>query len=84
MMVGKPIIAAKGTNMDKIVERTHCGVVVEYGDIKTLEETLFRLASDPDLRGSLGENGREVYLREYSWEIMTNRLTGLYRQVLNE
>jgi len=37
MMLGKPIIVAKNTNMDLIIEKEKCGIIVEYGDKGDLE-----------------------------------------------
>ena len=84
MMLGKPIIVAEGTNMDHIAGLNQCGLVVEYGNPQELEKALLQLEKNPELRCTLGTNGREAYLREYSWEIMTNRLMDLYRQVLED
>jgi glycosyltransferase involved in cell wall biosynthesis len=82
MMLGIPIIAARGTNMDRIALENECGLVVEYGDLVDLENALQKLADDPDLRKRLGENGRAAYENEYSWEIMAERLTSLYQHLL--
>jgi glycosyltransferase involved in cell wall biosynthesis len=79
MMLAKPIIVARGTSMDRIVERHECGLVVEYGNLSALESAMERLEEDPGLGRRLGAAGREAYEGEYSWEIMRQRLLGLYR-----
>jgi glycosyltransferase involved in cell wall biosynthesis len=81
MMLAKPIIVARSTNMDRIIEQEKCGVVVDYGDIADLEEALLRLQKDPALRQRLGENAFQAYRSTYSWEEMGNRLKTLYSQV---
>jgi glycosyltransferase involved in cell wall biosynthesis len=78
MMLAKPIVVARGTNMDCIVEGKDCGLVVDYGDVKALERALQRLADDPGLRASMGAAGRKAYDQEYNWEIMRQRLVTLY------
>jgi glycosyltransferase involved in cell wall biosynthesis len=40
MMLGKPIIVARGTNMDRIIEQKACGIVVKYGESTDLEIAL--------------------------------------------
>lgn len=84
MMLAKPIIVARGTNMDRIVERHGCGLVVPYGDLWALGNAIERLASDPGLCERLGENGRQAYNGHYHWEIVQRRLTGLYAELSNQ
>jgi glycosyltransferase involved in cell wall biosynthesis len=78
MLLGKPIIVARHTNMDTIIEREECGLVVDYGDHAALEEALKRLIQEKDLRSRLGDNARRAFLRTYNWKEMGKRLTGLY------
>lgn len=82
MMLAKPVVVARDTNMDRIVERWDCGVVVEYGSETDLARALRRLEEDPDLRERLGRNGRRAYEQEYAWEKMVTRLEGVYGAVL--
>jgi glycosyltransferase involved in cell wall biosynthesis len=81
MMLGKPIIVARDTNMDVLVSKHDCGIIVEYGNETELEEALLQLANDPELRKRLGENARKAYEVSYSWKIMKTRLIELYSQV---
>jgi glycosyltransferase involved in cell wall biosynthesis len=78
MMLGKPVVAAAGTNFDQIITRHECGLVVEYGDVEQLEIALTTLADDPQLRSRLGENARKAYESTYNWTEMESRLLALY------
>jgi glycosyltransferase involved in cell wall biosynthesis len=82
MMLAKPIIVARDTNMDQMVEEYHCGLVVPYGDNLALQESLEFLANNIDDRLSLGRNGRQVYEEFYSWDKMEKRLLGLYAELV--
>ncbi len=82
MMLKKPIIVARNTNMDRIVQIHHCGIVINYGDQSALEAALHQLAQDPDLRQQLGENGRLGYEQVYNWEKMQLRLLDFYAEIL--
>lgn len=84
MMLGKPIIVARGTNMDRITATEDCGLIVEYGDMPDLEAALLQLARDPFLRNRLGENARRAFEREYNWEKMKLRLLDLYRELISK
>jgi len=80
-MLAKPIIVARNTNMDRIIEQAKCGMIVEYGDISSLEAALLSLQKDPALRQCLGENAWHAYQTTYSWAEMENRLQKLYADV---
>jgi len=81
MMLGKPIIVARDTNMDRIIQQADCGVVIKYGEQSALEEVLTHLQNDINLRKKMGENARKAYESIYSWSLMTGRLRDLYSQV---
>ncbi len=82
MMLGKPIVVARGTHIDELVEKHGCGIVVPYADTCALDAALGRLASDPDLRQALGRAGRRAYEAYYHWDQMEARLVSLYRELL--
>jgi glycosyltransferase involved in cell wall biosynthesis len=82
MMLGKPVIVAENTNMDRIINESNCGIVVRYGDETALEEALSNLATDEEVRSRLGRNARRAYEEVYSWQKMDLRLKDFYRQIL--
>lgn len=84
MMLGKPIVVARGTHTDELVEQYGCGIVVPYGDVRALNAALDRLASDPDLRQALGQAGRRAYETCYHWDQMQARLLNLYQDLLTK
>lgn len=85
MMLGKPIIVAKNTGMDRIVEKYHLGFVVEYGNKKELEEAVTTVSKwDKSIKDEFSMNTRRVYEDHFSWEIMENRLINLYKELLEK
>lgn len=82
MMLGKPIIVAAGTNMDRMVAEAKCGCIVPYGDIPAMEKTLQTLAADPVMVRKLGMNARKAYETRYDWALMSQRLIQLYQKVV--
>lgn len=78
MMLAKPVLVARDSNADCLVERAGCGLVVPYGDQAALEGALAQLAGDGALRTRLGQQGRMAFEHEYSWEKMSGRLLNLY------
>jgi len=81
MMLGKPIVVARGTHVDDLVEKHRCGLVVPYGDERALAAALDRLVADPSFRQALGQAGRQAYEAFYSWDRMRARLVNLYRDL---
>lgn len=82
MMLAKPIVVARDTNMDQIVLQNECGIVVTYGNVTELENAFRQLADDPARRKILGENARKAYETLYNWNIMKTRLVSLYTKAL--
>lgn len=78
MMLGKPIIVAHGTGMDRIVEENGSGLVVTYGDRSDLERHLTLLSQDCRLRAALGRRARAAYDTKYSWEREKKRFVDAY------
>lgn len=81
MMLCKPIIVSKHTNIDRIVKEADCGLAVPYGDVAALETALSALQSDASLRSRLGKNARLAYENKYNWQRMETRLLRLYTAI---
>jgi len=79
MMLGKPIIVAKNTGMDLIVDKYKLGFVVDYGDIKQIEAVLIEISSwNKDELQEFSERVKMVYRERFAWNIMEQRLIKLY------
>jgi len=82
MMLGKPIIVAKNTGMDKIVEKYNLGFVVEYGNKQQIKDVLSELSKwGDDKKREFSNRVRMIYQENFSWEIMEKRLIDIYRRV---
>jgi glycosyltransferase involved in cell wall biosynthesis len=81
MMLGKPIIVAKGTGIDLIVKENNMGYVVEYGQSHQLEAIFKEIANNPLNLVKMKKNARTAYTEQYSWDIMERRLVDLYNKI---
>jgi len=81
MMLSKPIIVAENTNMDQIVRQADCGYIIEYGNVRQLEDAIAFYADEPQMQHQHGLNARRAYEQQYSWEKMRLRLLELYQQL---
>lgn len=79
MMNGKPIIVAKNTSVDKIVERENMGFVIEYNK-DSFEKILSTISNDESILKKYGKNAINAY-RKYSWEEMKKRLIDIYEGI---
>ncbi|MCA9500642.1 MAG: glycosyltransferase family 4 protein [Nitrospira sp.] len=60
MASGRPVILIAGGEAAEIVRDHQTGMVVEPGDVASLVQAIRTLYAQPDLRKTLGENGRRV------------------------
>lgn len=84
MMCRKPILVSDGAAMAKIVREENCGLVVPYGDVDAVKHAILTLKMDPILCKHLGENGRRAYETKYNWEVMSERLLDIYKNLDSE
>ena len=79
LMLGKPLIMVKDTGWDEIVEKNRIGCLIDY-DKEGLKEGLYKvkeLLNDQELR----ERSQNLYLQEYSWDLMKKRIVTLYGEL---
>jgi len=85
MALGKPIIVAKDTGVDKLVEQMSLGAVVEYGDLQSLEQALYDVSMwSSSTRSDFSRHARVVYETHFSWTSMQTRLKSIYDDLLQE
>lgn len=80
MMLGKPLIVAKDTGIDEIVDLHGLGVSIDYNK-NFFEEALYLLTNQRDQREELKSRSQQLYHQSYSWSIMHDRLERLYKEL---
>lgn len=82
MALGRPIIVARGTGMDRIVDKYGLGFVVDYGDVKQLEAVLHEVQNwNGEKWKEFSERARATFNELFSWEIQEHRLVALYHEL---
>lgn len=79
MMLGKPIIVAKNTGVDKIVKDNEMGLIINYSE-KEFKNLLFSILDKSINLEELGTNAKRAY-QNYSWCEMKERLVNLYKKI---
>lgn len=80
LMLGKPIIMAKNTGFDDVICKEEVGVTAEYsadGLMKAVSELLMQRSK----WDRISKNARTLYEREYSWELMHQRICEMYSKL---
>lgn len=80
---GKPVIGAAVGGIPEVIRDGQTGLLVPFGDVAALAAAIRRLIEAPDRARQLGQAGRELVLREYTWERTTDALTRVYADVLS-
>lgn len=70
MGAGRPVIASRIGGLPYTVIDRVTGLLFEPGDSVGLADCINQLLSNPGLAASLGNAGREQFLREYTWDHM--------------
>ena len=76
MACGKPVVSSNLPGPASIVEQDGCGVLFRTGDAGDLVRAL------REVRPGMGERGRALVLRKYTWEIVGRQLDGIYRTLV--
>lgn len=81
MNYSKPVIATRAGPLPSIVKDG--GLLVKYGDIKSLRESIKRLLSDNKLRQLMGRQARRSSLI-YDIKNVVDKISSIYKEVLKK
>lgn len=85
MSVELPIIATNWGGPADYVDES-CGILVNPTSreefISGLADAMYRLASSPDLRRSMGQAGRQRVSKHFDWEAKTDAILDIYERVM--
>ena len=83
MLLGKPIIVAKNTGIDKLVTKKDFGIMVKYNNLKDLSNAINLLATNKSMYKNFVQNALNSY-PNYSWERMAKRLIDTYKKLVQQ
>lgn len=81
MAMGRPIVLGVEGESKELVEEGQCGLCVEPENEAALTEAVRKLASDPQLRVTLGTNGQEFVARRFNRETLAREYLEILTQV---
>jgi glycosyltransferase involved in cell wall biosynthesis len=80
----RPVVATRVGGVPDVVTEGEDGFLVDVGDVNAIADALERLARDPELRRSFGEQGRERVVPRYRVERLVDDIDELYRELLTQ
>ena len=84
MMCGRPVVSTElGTGTSFVNRHNETGLVVPPRDALSLGEAVRRLLADDTMRSEMGNAARTRALREFSFDTMTTRTIGLYKELFS-
>ena len=82
MAAGIAVIASDFPLWKEIVEKNHCGLMVDPLSSKEIADAIRHLATHPDEAEKMGRNGRRAVEEMYNWQREGDRLVKLYEELL--
>lgn len=82
MAAGKAIVASRLGQIVEVLEEGETGLMVEPESAEALAAALVRLARDPELRRTLGENARRAAVARHTWRRNAERVVETYDAVV--
>ena len=82
MAAGIPIVASNFPLWSKIVNRINCGICVDPESPEEIGKAINYLIDNPEESKIMGLNGRKAVIEEYNWQNESEKLIGLYKDLL--
>jgi glycosyltransferase involved in cell wall biosynthesis len=81
MAMERPVVATNVGMVPDVVDDSVTGCIIPPGDTAALTASVRRLLEEPAVAAQMGRRGREVVLRGFSRDVMTQRISELYAQL---
>ena len=77
-----PIVLAVEGEAEKLINEANAGITVEPENAKEIANAVLKLYKDKELKNSLGKNGREYVIQNYSRQSITRKLETILLDLL--
>lgn len=82
MAYAKPIIITDKCYFPEI-EKLEAGIIIKP-EVEDLARALNKLIMDQQLREKMGQNGRKLIIKKYTWDKIADQVIEMYKAVLNK
>jgi len=83
LLLGKPLIMAENTGMDKVVKEMDIGIVISYNQ-ESLNNGITNLIARKKDWVSMADRMQNLYNQQYSWDIMDTKLRRVYKEIFKQ
>lgn len=80
----KPVVATSVGGTPEVVQHGENGFLVPVEEMDRFAEAILRLASDPQLRRTMGDDGYEHVLATFGYEVQTDAYIDVYSKLLGK
>lgn len=81
---GVPAIVSDLPGQAELVRTHQCGIVYPHDDAQALARAVAEVTSNPDMARMMGERGRQLVEKEFSWKILAERTERFLLEVVPE
>jgi len=78
---GTPVLITRCEGVSDIIENGNCGIIVSPESNEELADAAIKLLKDPSLREKLGQNGRKLIEKEYTWRHVAQNMLEIINEV---
>lgn len=79
---GVPVIVSDAGGLPEVVVHGQTGFITPVGDIEAICAAMQRLYHDRSLRETMGKNGRDFVVKNYSWQVCTQKMLNTYKKAI--
>ncbi len=79
----RPVVGSNIEGLGNLLTEQGVGLSFPVGEAEELAETILTLLKDADVATSMGQRGRRVVLKQYTWEKVVRRTTQIFSDLLN-
>jgi len=77
-----PVIVSDAGGLPEVVVHGKTGFITPVGDIEAICAAMQRLYRDRNLRESMGKSGRDFVVKNYSWQVCTQKMLNTYKKAI--
>jgi len=83
MSSGAAVVTTSVGAINDVVKDRENAVITRAGDPRILAENIIELIKDSNMRHKMGQKARETIIKDYSYEVVGNKLLEIYDSILN-
>lgn len=82
LAMGKPLITARNSSVEELLKDGESALLIERADPEAIVFAIRRLLYEPELRKRIGRAGHEIFLKNCTLEVFSNRLREIIEEML--